>query len=88
MISNDAWFGENGIESKQYTNIVRMRAVEEGVPVIKVSNCGSCMVFDSNGFTVNPESSDGFVSTYRLPKRTKYKTTYKKLRAFLQKLFH
>ena len=88
VISNDAWFGENGIESKQYTNIVRMRAVEEGVPVIKVSNCGSCMVFDSNGFTVNPESSDGFVSTYRLPKRTKYKTTYKKLRAFLQKLFH
>lgn len=86
VISNDAWFGENETESKQYTNIVRMRAVEEGVPVIKVSNCGPCTVFDSNGLRVKPENADGFVSIYRLPKRAKYKTFYKKLHSFFDKI--
>lgn len=83
VVSNDAWFGEKGTESKQYTNIVRMRAVEEGIPVIKVSNCGSCVVFDSDGHTVSPESADGLVSTYRLPKKRKHKTLYKKIQLFL-----
>ena len=37
-ISNDAWFGEIG--KYQHLEIAKFRAVEEGVPVIRVSNNG------------------------------------------------
>ena len=38
-ISNDAWFGEIG--KYQHLEIAKFRAVEEGVPVIRVSNDGA-----------------------------------------------
>ena len=47
-ITNDAWFG-NGSGPKQHLNIARMRALENNIPLIRVSNNGISAKISQNG---------------------------------------
>ena len=47
-ITNDAWFGSNS-GPKQHLNIARMRALENNIPLIRVSNNGISAKISNNG---------------------------------------
>ena len=47
-ITNDAWFGNAG-GPKQHLNIARMRALENNIPLIRVSNNGISAKISQNG---------------------------------------
>jgi apolipoprotein N-acyltransferase len=46
-ISNDVWFGESG--KAQHYALAKMRAAEEGVPVVRAANSGFSAVIDPYG---------------------------------------
>lgn len=47
-LTNDAWFG-NSSEPHQHLDMARLRAIEYGVPLIRVTDTGISAAVDSNG---------------------------------------
>ena len=82
-VTNDAWFGHTS-EPVQHLNIVRARAIEEGVPLIRVTNFGISAVFDAYGRKVDFLKTDeiGVIDCY-IPKKIK-KTFFRKF--FMDKM--
>lgn len=63
-VSNDAWFGDSH-GPHQHLEIARMRALEFGLPVIRVTNNGITAVIDHTGKVVGeiPQFEEGVLQT-------------------------
>jgi apolipoprotein N-acyltransferase len=66
-ITNDAWFGLS-TGPHQHFHMARMRAVEEGIPLVRVANTGISAVIDGYGHVENslPLGTEGVLDS-RIP---------------------
>lgn len=86
-LTNDGWFGFT-TQPFQHLQIVRSRAVEMGVPVIRVANIGISAVFDPMGreLACIPLGTEG-AAEFMIPKKLENGTKFKKLFLKLLSLF-
>ncbi len=77
-LTNDAWFGSFA-GPQQHLAIARMRAIERGVPVIRVANTGVSAMIDADGEILGqiPLNESGFLDHALPPRRAP--TPYVKL---------
>lgn len=82
-ITNDAWFGTS-IEPYQHLEMARIRAIEEGMPLVRATNAGIPAVIDSYGRLVKtlPLKSIGIMDV-QLPKGIGVTTIYSKIADYL-----
>ena len=69
QITNDAWFGKS-IGPQQHLAQLRIRAIEYGVPVIRVANTGISAIIDANGKVIKNLSvnKSGYLDSF-IPSR-------------------
>ena len=77
QITNDAWFGKS-IGPQQHLAQLRIRAIEYGLPVIRVANTGISAIIDANGKVIKnlPVNKSGYLDSF-IPSR-KHSTIYGK----------
>ena len=75
QITNDAWFGKS-IGPQQHLAQLRIRAIEYGLPVIRVANTGISAIIDANGKVIGNLSinKSGYLDSF-IPSR-KHNTIY------------
>lgn len=68
-VTNDAWFGDS-LGPRQHFHLARMRAVETGLPVVRVANTGISALIDTQGRVVEkiPLGQEGILQL-KLPLR-------------------
>lgn len=49
LISSEMFFNNSKFGKKQYNNFLKLRCIENGIPMIKASNSGETLVINSNG---------------------------------------
>lgn len=78
-LTNDGWFGFT-TQPFQHLQIVRARAVETGIPLIRATNIGVSAVFDPLGREIKhiPFGSTGYMD-FNVPKRLSKRTLFSKL---------
>ncbi|MGE0754776.1 MAG: apolipoprotein N-acyltransferase [Alphaproteobacteria bacterium] len=75
-LTNDAWFGTS-TAPYQHLHMSRMRAVEQGIPLIRVANTGMSLVVDAMGRVLKRSSLNQIaVIDTRLPQPENSKTLY------------
>lgn len=69
-LTNDAWFGTEA-GPQQHLDLARMRAIERGLPVIRVANTGISAMIDSTGTVLEqiPLNQTGHLDTALPPRR-------------------
>ena len=69
QITNDAWFGKS-IGPQQHLAQLRIRAIEYGLPVIRVANTGISAIIDANGKVIKKLSvnKSGYLDSF-IPSR-------------------
>ncbi|MBY0281962.1 MAG: apolipoprotein N-acyltransferase [Alphaproteobacteria bacterium] len=79
-LTNDAWYGHTS-GPYQHLSIVKVRAIEEGLPLIRVANNGISAVIDAHGKVLYQLDLDaiGFID-FALPKGLSYNTIFSSLR--------
>jgi apolipoprotein N-acyltransferase len=77
-ITNDAWFGRSS-GPYQHLQIVRVRTIEEGLPLVRSANNGISAVINSFGQILYRLELDeiGFID-FTLPERLNYVTVYQR----------
>jgi apolipoprotein N-acyltransferase len=86
--SNDAWFGTWG--PPQHLAQARLRAIEEGLPIIRSTPTGISAVINASGKLLNalPYKQAGFIETrLPLPRAPTYFALYGNILPFLFALF-
>jgi apolipoprotein N-acyltransferase len=73
-ITNDAWF-EESMEPYQHLMLSRVRAIEEGMPFVRVANNGISAIINARGKIIHqlPTNAVGFID-FELPKSLKTHT--------------
>ncbi len=68
LITNDAWFGKS-IGAKQHLDLARIRAIEQGMSVIRSANTGISALIDPQGHILNsiPLGQKGAIDVF-IPK--------------------
>ena len=75
-ITNDAWFGIS-TEPYQHFDMSKIRAIEEGLPLVRVTNAGIPAVIDSYGRVINKLAlNQEGIMDIKLPKKADKPTIY------------
>lgn len=83
-LTNDGWFGLT-TQPFQHLQIVRSRAVEMGLPIVRVANIGMSAVFDPIGRMITHISLGKTTSVnFLIPKKLEKQTLF--MRLFLKKI--
>lgn len=82
-ITNDAWFGHSS-GPYQHLHMVRVRSIEQGIPLIRAANTGISAVIDSYGRVIHhlQLGTEGIIDS-TLPKALPTKTTYSKYKNYI-----
>jgi apolipoprotein N-acyltransferase len=83
QITNDAWFGDTS-GPYQHLAMARVRAIEEGLPLIRVANSGISAIIDPLGRTIEslPLNIGGIIDS-RIPKALSEAPLFTRLHSFL-----